>query len=76
VLDNYAGYSARYSLPAACQYFAYLRSTDGSYDNSDFINDSGPTIQTKILNRLPTLTYYVAMTANAGCPWSITFTPR
>jgi hypothetical protein len=74
-LDNYIGWRADYNLSRNCQYDAALRSTDGLYNNTDFINDAGPTSATKILRPLPPNAYYVAMTTGAGCAWSITFTP-
>jgi hypothetical protein len=69
-------YTVSYSLGNAGPYFAYLRSTDGSYDNGDFINDNGPTSGTYYLH-LSQLTdaYYVAMSTNPGCSWAMTFTP-
>jgi hypothetical protein len=74
-LDNYIGWRADYNLQRSCQYNAVLRSTDGLYNNTDFINDAGPTSATKILRPLPPNAYYVAMTTGAGCAWSITFSP-
>jgi hypothetical protein len=67
---------SRYSLGSSCQYDGYLVSTDGTYDNTDFITDTGPTSATKILNNLPPGNYYIAMTTGWGCYWSVTFTPR
>lgn len=75
-LDNTRGYLARYTLGSSCQYDGYLRSTDGTYNNTDFIIDSGPTSATKILSNLPIGNYYIAMTTGSGCSWSVTFTPR
>lgn len=74
-LDNYIGWRADYNLPGSCQYDARLKSTDGLYNNTDFVNDAGPTSATKILRPLAANTYYIVMTTRAGCAWSITFTP-
>jgi hypothetical protein len=75
-LNDTVGYLARYTLGSSCQYDGYLVSTDGTYTNTDFITDTGPTSATKILNNMPIGNYYVAMTTGRGCSWSVTFTPR
>lgn len=75
-LNDTVGYLARYTLGSSCQYDGYLVSTDGTYNNTDFITDTGPTSVTKILNNLPIGNFYVAMTTGRGCTWSVTFTPR
>jgi hypothetical protein len=75
-LNDTIGYLARYTLGSSCQYDGYLVSTDGTYNNTDFITDTGPTSVTKILKNMPIGNFYVAMTAGRGCSWSVTFTPR
>jgi hypothetical protein len=75
-LNDTVGYLARYTLGSRCQYDGYLVSTDGTYYNTDFVTDTGPTSATKILNTMPIGNYYVAMTTARGCSWSITFTAR
>jgi hypothetical protein len=75
-LNDTVGYLARYTLGSSCQYDGYLQSTDGTYKNTDFITDTGPTSATKILNNLPVGNYYIAMTTGWGCSWSVTFNPR
>jgi hypothetical protein len=75
-LNDTVGYLARYTLGSRCQYDGYLVSTDGTYYNTDFITDTGPTSATKILNNVPIGNFYVAMTTGRGCSWSVTFTPR
>lgn len=75
-LNDTIGYLARYTLGSSCQYDGYLVSTDGTYNNTDFITDTGPTSVTKILNNMPIGNFYVAMTTGRGCTWSVTFTPR
>jgi hypothetical protein len=74
-LDNYIGWKAHYHLHRGCQYNAVLKSTDGAYNNTDFVNDAGPTSATKILRPLEPGTYYVAMATKAGCAWAMIFTP-
>jgi hypothetical protein len=69
-------YTVSYSLGGACPYFAYLRSTDGSYNNGDFVNDTGPTSGAYYLHLSQVAdAYFVAMSTNPGCPWVMTFTP-
>jgi hypothetical protein len=69
-------YTVSYNLGGACSYFAYLRSTDGSYNNGDFINDSGPTSGAYYLHLSEVADgYVVAMDTSPGCPWAMTFTP-
>jgi hypothetical protein len=69
-------YTVSYSLGGGCPYFGYLRSTDGSYNNGDFINDTGPTSGTYYLHLSQVAdAYYVSMNTNPGCPWAMTFTP-
>jgi hypothetical protein len=75
-LNDTTGYLARYTIWSSCQYDGHLVSTDGSYKNTDFITDTGPTSATKILNNLPIANYYIAMTTGWGCSWSVTFSPR
>ena len=75
-LNDTVGYLARYTLGSSCQYDGSLRSTDGTYNNTDFITETGPTSAAKILNNLPVGNYYIAMTTGWGCSWSVTFTPR
>jgi hypothetical protein len=75
-LNDTTGYLARYTIWSSCQYDGHLVSTDGSYNNTDFITDTGPTSATKILNNLPIANYYIAMTTGWGCSWSVTFSPR
>lgn len=76
VLNDTTGYLARYTIGSSCQYDGHLVTTDGSYDNTDFITDTGPTSAVKILNNLPVANYYIAMTTGWGCSWSVTFSPR
>jgi len=61
---------------SSCQYDGHLHLTDETYDNGDFIPDTGPTSATKILSNVPIGNYYVAMTTGRGCSWSVTFIPR
>ncbi len=75
-LNDTVRYLARYTLGSSCQYDGYLDSTDGTYNNTDFITDTGPTSATKFLNNLPVGNYYIAMTTGRGCSWSVTFNPR
>jgi hypothetical protein len=75
-LNDSQGYVVSYSLPSGCQYFGELRSTDGTYDNTDFISDTGPTSGNKQLTYPLSGTYYVAMTAHYACQWSLVFWPR
>jgi hypothetical protein len=75
-LNDTIGYLARYTLGSSCQYDGYLQSTDGGYNNTDFITDTGPTSATKILNNVPVANYHIVMTTGRGCSWSVTFTPR
>jgi hypothetical protein len=75
-LNDTIGYLARYTLGSRCQYDGHLVSTDGTYTNTDFITDTGPTSATKILNNMAIGSYYVAMTTARGCTWSVTFSPR
>jgi hypothetical protein len=75
-LNDTVGYIARYTLGSSCQYDGYLQSTDGTYNNTDFITDTGPGSAAKILNTLPVNNYYIAMTTGRGCSWSVTFNPR
>jgi hypothetical protein len=75
-LNDTTGYLARYTIGSSCQYNGNLVSTDGTYNNTDFITDTGPTSATKILNNLPIANYYIAMTTGSGCTWSVTFSPR
>ncbi|HYM50620.1 MAG TPA: hypothetical protein VET65_08600 [Candidatus Limnocylindrales bacterium] len=75
-LNDSLGYLARYSLYGACQYFGSLNAVDGSYTNTDFITDAGPTSGTKIMDTLFPGTYYISMNVGAGCGWSVTFSPR
>jgi len=75
-LDDTTGYLARYTLGSSCQYDAHLRLTGETYDNTDFIVETGPMSSTKILNNVPTGKFYVAMTTGRGCSWSVTFVPR
>jgi hypothetical protein len=75
-LNDSQGYVVSYSLPSACQYYGELRSTDGTYDNTDFIQDTGPSSGNKQLTYPLSGTYYVAMTAHNGCQWSLVFWPR
>jgi hypothetical protein len=69
------GYIARYTLRSSCQYDGYLQSTDGTYNNTGFITDTGPSSAAKILNNLSVNNYYIAMTTGWGCSWSVTFSP-
>jgi hypothetical protein len=75
-LNDMTGYLARYTLGSACQYDAHLHLTDESYDNADFIVETGPMSSAKVLNNVPIGKFYVAMTTGRGCSWSITFVPR
>lgn len=75
-LNDTTGYLARYTIWSCGPYDGHLASTDGSYNNTDFITDTGPTSATKILNNLPIANYYIAMTTGWGCSWSVTFSPR
>ena len=75
-LNDTVGYIARYTLGSSCQYDGYLQSTDGTYNNTDFITDTGPSSAAKILNNLPVNNYYIAVTTGWGCSWSVTFNPR
>lgn len=78
-LNDSLGYTARYTLGTPCVYNGTLTATDGSYTNTDFINDTGPTSGFRILTSPPMPSsdaYFVDMQTAAGCAWSITFTPR
>ena len=70
-------YLVQYDLRGSCQYFAELRSTDGSYDNTDFIQDTGPGSGYKWVTSPLGGSYYVAMsTSGTGCSWSMSFVPN
>jgi hypothetical protein len=75
-LNDTVGYLARYTLGSSCQYDGHLHLADETYDNGDFITDTGPTSATRILNNVPIGNFYVGMTTGRGCSWSVTFTPR
>jgi hypothetical protein len=69
-------YSIAYDFGGNCAYFAYLKSTDGTYNNIDFASGSGPIKGTTHLYGLKSGAYYIDF--NTGpppdCPWSLTFT--
>jgi hypothetical protein len=76
ILNDTTGYLARYTLGSSCQYDAHLRLADDSYDNADFIVETGPMSSTKIMNNVLVGNFYIAMTTGRGCSWSVTFVPR
>lgn len=75
-LNDTTGYVARYALGSTCQYDAHLRLSDDTYDNGDFITETGPMSSAKVLNTVLAGKFYIAMTTGRGCSWTVTFVPR
>lgn len=73
-------YEVSINLGGNCEYFGYLKSTDGFYNNLDLFSDQGPFITRQRLRAVPAGMYYsgvrLGATSVPPCPWTLTFTAR